>query len=129
MVFKEVINRATDYLSSPQGLETVKNAGQTIGGYIPGFGIRRKIGIHTGGAVGRWVGGAIGHAIGTVTGNAEKGRDIGSKFAEATLGFKKGGLVRKSGKYLVHRKEYILTKKQRPTKSQRKIVKRRNKKK
>lgn len=126
---QKVVDMGTSHFASDEGLKQVKRAGRAISSVIPFQNERNLLHGLTGGAVGRAIGGSIGKAIGTLTGNRKKGRIIGENFAESTLGFKKGGRVKKSGKYLVHKKEFVVPKGGKVTKKQKsKIVKRQKKK-
>lgn len=69
-----------------------------------------KIGSVLGSEIGRKLGGKSGAAIGGVLGEA------GGSIAP---GFKTGGKVKRTGKALVHKGEYVLPKSVKPTKAQR----------
>jgi len=126
---KRAVDAGTNALATPTGLKVVRAGGKKISGFLPFEGIRRSIGSLTSGAVGRTIGGLVGKGVGALTGNPEKGKQIGSAFGESTLGFKNGGRVKRNGKYLVHKSEYILPKGVKATKKQMKIIKRRKAKK
>lgn len=105
-----------------------KGAGSTISNLLPAKGLRDEAGKLTGGSVGRFFGGLGGKLVGAITGdkNAEqKGKDFGA----SALGFKKGGRVMKSGKYKVHKREFVVSKKRKVTKKQKKKVAKRKMKK
>ena len=74
-----------------------------------------------GGKIGKVLGGEIGGRIG-----GKSGRAIGSVLGEGagTLapGFKNGGRVKRTGKAVVHKGEYVLPKGVKPTAAQRKAV-------
>jgi outer membrane lipoprotein SlyB len=74
-----------------------------------------------GGKIGKVLGGEIGGRIGGKT-----GRSIGSVLGEAggslAPGFKNGGRVKRTGKALVHKDEYVLPAGVKPTAAQRKAV-------
>lgn len=121
---------ATDLLATRKGLRAVGVAGRVAS--LPFTPIRETFGNVLGqiteGSVGRGVGGAIGEGVGHLTGRPKEGRAIGSKFTENLLGFRKGGRVKKTGKYLVHKREYVLKKGSKPTKMQKqKVMRRRTK--
>lgn len=88
----------------------ISAAGGLAGGYIGG-----KIGRFVGGQKGENIGKGIGAGLGTIAGYA------GAK----TLGFKKGGKVKRNGKALVHKGEFVLPKGVKPTKKQIKKVRKR----
>jgi hypothetical protein len=92
--------------------------GQTVSSYIPFQKQREALGAYTGGKVGQTVGGILGGGVGLLAGDRKKGAKVGSRFGESVLGFKKGGRVKKSGKYLVHKSEFIVPKKVGVTKKQ-----------
>jgi hypothetical protein len=105
-----------------------KGAGSAVGGAVPFKEQRESLGKITGGKVGSFLGGLGGKLVGAITGNKDaeqKGKDFGS----AALGFRKGGRVKKGGKYLVHKREYIVPKKTKVSKKQKKTVAKRQKKK
>lgn len=109
-------------LNSPQSSSFINNfkggivgaglsaAGGLAGGYIGG-----KLGRLIGGERGENIGKGIGGTLGGIAGYA------GAK----TLGFKKGGKVKRTGKALVHKGEFILPKGIKPTKKQIKKVRKR----
>ena len=125
---KKLVDIGSTHFATPEGLNQVGRAGKAVSSVLP-FERERNLlgGAITGGAVGRVVGGSIGKAIGTLTGNREKGEAIGSKFGQSVLGFKKGGRVKKSGKYLVHKSEFVVPKKGKITKKQKSKVAKRHK--
>ena len=78
---------------------------------------------------GQYAGKFFGRNLGKYTGIKEReGGDIGYRVgssAATALGYKKGGKVKKTGKALVHKGEFVLPKGVKPTKAQMKAVKRR----
>lgn len=74
-----------------------------------------------GGKIGKVLGAEIGSKLG-----GKSGRAIGSALGEAggslAPGFRNGGKVKRTGKALVHRGEYVLPKGVKPTAAQRKAV-------
>lgn len=84
------------------------------GGYAGGY-IGSKLGRLIGGEKGENIGKGIGSTIGGIAGL------VGAK----ALGFKKGGKVKRTGKALVHKGEFILPKGVKPTKKQIKKVRKR----
>ena len=72
--------------------------------------------------IGSAVGRSAGRKLGKLTGIHEQeggmiGRRIGTKVANL-LPFKKGGRVKKTGKILIHKGEFLLPKNVKPTKKQ-----------
>lgn len=128
---KDKVGQGANYLRG-QGSSAVdgfdaKGAGSSVNNFLPGKGLRTEVGKLTGGGVGKFLGGLGGKLVGAITGNKDaeqKGRDFG----ESALGFKKGGRVKKSGKYKVHKREFVVSKKRKVTKKQKKKVAKRKKK-
>jgi hypothetical protein len=78
---------------------------------------------------GQYTGKFFGRHLGKYTGIKEReggeiGGTVGSNLA-TTLGYRKGGRVKKTGKALVHKGEFVLPRGVKPTKAQMKAVKRR----
>ena len=114
--------------------ESVANIGGTLGNIAlgilnPGAALAKHIGgIITGGAVGREVGrffGGLGHHKDEAS--RERAREHGGKVGQGILGFKKGGRVKKTGKALVHKKEFIVKSGIKVSKSQKMKVQKRKK--
>lgn len=80
-----------------------------------------------GGHLGRF----FGRHLGKYTGIKEReGGEIGNRVGSSVaslMGYKKGGLVKKTGKALVHKGEFVLPKGVKPTKGQRRAVSKRRK--
>lgn len=92
-----------------------------------------KIGHVIGRLIGSKLGGFAGKHLGKYTGIGEKGgEDIGGRIG-GKLGsfvpFKKGGRVKRTEKAVVHKGEYVLPRGVKPTKKQRKAVKKRHRRK
>jgi hypothetical protein len=87
------------------------------------------IGQQLGEVLGRALGGAGGTLLGKYTGmGANEGSMIGSDLSAKIgklLPFKKGGRVKKTGKIMAHKGEFVLPKGVKPTKKQLKAVKKR----
>lgn len=130
------------------GLDTATAAGilGTVGATIvnPYAGIGKAVlGVFTKGKVGQEIGRFLGSARHASTGDVEldniingseeqrkKRGDDAAEYGGALLGFKKGGRVKKSGKALVHKKEFIVKSGIKVTKSQKmKVQKRKESKK
>jgi hypothetical protein len=116
-------------INTQRQIDKAGRVGSAISGFVPFRNEREAFGTLTDGRVGGTIGGLIGRGIGWLTGDQQKGHDIGSKFGSNLLGFKKGGRVKKSGKYLVHKREFIVPKKVGVTKKQKAVVKKRRSKK
>jgi hypothetical protein len=116
-------------INTERQIDKAGRVGSAISGFIPFQREREAFGTLTDGRVGGTIGGLIGRGIGFLTGDQQKGHDIGSKFGANLVGFKKGGRVKKSGKYLVHKREFIVPKKVRVTKKQKTAVSKRRSKK
>ena len=71
-----------------------------------------------GSAIGKLAGGIIGKKLG----NQKAGEEIGGAVGTVAPGFKTGGAVKRTGKALVHKGEYVLPKGVKPTAAQRKAV-------
>lgn len=93
-----------------------------IGG-IAGKGLGHEVGKFLGSKLGKLVGGSKGEQAGERIGG-ELGGAAGG-LGGSLLPFKKGGRVRKTGKALVHKGEFILPKGVPPTKNQIKKVRKR----
>lgn len=89
--------------------------GHAAGGVAGGF-IGSKLGRLIGGKRGRDIGEGIGSTFGAITGGL-----VGS----AAPTFKKGGRIKRTGKAILHKGEFILPKGVHPTKSQIKKVRKR----
>jgi len=124
---KSKLNQFISKYATNDGLNKVYKVGQTVSSYIPFQKQREALGSYTGGKVGQTVGGILGGGIGLLAGDRKKGAKVGSRFGQSVLGFKKGGRVKKSGKYLVHKQEFIVPKKTPVTKKQLSKVSKRNK--
>jgi hypothetical protein len=74
-----------------------------------------------GSQLGSALGGAIGNRYGGKTGQ-EIGSTLGKIGGAAIPWFKKGGAVKKTGKAIVHKGEYVLPKSVKPTKAQKAAV-------
>jgi len=88
------------------------------------------IGKKLGGILGKALGGFAGQKLGKYTGMGQEqgqksGEDIGSDFGEKYLPFKTGGRVKKNGKIIAHKGEFILPKGIKPTTHQIKMVRKR----
>jgi hypothetical protein len=85
-----------------------------------------KYGAAFGPLVGELIGQIAGHHLGKYTGmNSAAGGQFGTKFGQVVGGltrYKKGGRVKRTGKAIVHKGEYVLPRGVRPTKAQRKKV-------
>jgi hypothetical protein len=82
------------------------------------------IGQQLGSLLGSAGGGAIGSFFGSPTLGASVGGLLGGELGRMT-GFKKGGRVKRTGKALVHKGEFVLPVGVAPTKAQKKAVKKR----
>ena len=71
-----------------------------------------------GGKLGKIAGGIIGKAVG----NEKLGQQLGGIAGEMAPGYKTGGQVKRTGKALVHKGEYVLPKGVKPTKAQKAAV-------
>ena len=88
------------------------------------------IGKFIGHHAGKFVGKLAGKKLGKYTGiHAERGGEIGSHVGSALgehlIPFKKGGRVKKNGKIIAHKGEFVLPHGVKPTTHQIKVVKRR----
>ncbi len=89
-----------------------------------------KIGKSLGAILGKALGGFAGNKLEKYTGvGAEEGRksgeEIGAELGEKYLPFKKGGRVKKNGKIIAHKGEFVLPKGVKPTTHQIKMVRKR----
>lgn len=87
-----------------------------------------KIGRKLGEAAGKAIGGFAGKELGQHTGIHQKegqqiGQDIGGDILDFLIPFKKGGKVKKKMPALLHKGEFVLPAKVKPTKAQIKAVK------
>lgn len=87
-----------------------------------------KTGRKLGEALGKAIGGFAGKELGKFTGmgqaeGAKKGEDIGGDFLDFLIPFKKGGKVKKKMPALLHKGEFVLPARVKPTKAQIKAVK------
>lgn len=87
-----------------------------------------KIGRKLGSALGKGLGGFAGKELGKFTGMNQKegqkvGEDIGGDILDFLIPFKKGGKVKKKMPALLHKGEFVLPAKVKPTKAQLKMVK------
>jgi hypothetical protein len=111
-------------------------AGKALGaaagplGFIAALVAREVGGQFTGGAVGNAIGQGFGHVVGLFKKTkAEKDEAVrrGGEIGKTIVGFKKGGRVKKSGKALVHKKEFIVKSGIKVSKSQKMKVQKRKK--
>jgi hypothetical protein len=114
--------------------EGVAHIGGTLGNIALGFlNPAAALAKHIGGAI---TGGAVGREVGRFFGglgnhkdeaSRERAREHGGRVGQGILGFKKGGRVKKSGKALVHKKEFIVKSGIKVSKSQKMKVQKRKK--
>lgn len=89
-----------------------------------------KIGRSLGGILGKALGGVGGKYLKQYTGIGEdegrqKGEELGADLGEKYLPFKTGGRVKKNGKIIAHKGEFILPRGVKPTTHQIKMVRKR----
>lgn len=89
-----------------------------------------KIGKSLGAILGKALGGVGGKYLEKYTGigeqeGREKGESLGGDLGEKYLPFKKGGRVKKNGKIIAHKGEFVLPKGVKPTTHQIKMVRKR----
>lgn len=87
-----------------------------------------KLGRKLGAAAGKAIGGWAGKELGQHTGMGQKegqrvGEDIGGDILDFLIPFKKGGKVKKKMPALLHKGEFVLPARVKPTKAQIKAVK------
>jgi len=89
-----------------------------------------KVGRFIGEHAGRFLGRFAGKKLGKYTGIGEEhggklGHEIGGSTGEHLIPFKKGGRVKKNGKIIAHKGEFVLPRGVKPTTHQVKMVKKR----
>ena len=83
---------------------------------------------HTRGLVGRTIGAKFGEGLFKSREAKQIGATLGAIQGQRILGFKNGGRIKKSGKALLHKGEFVVSKRSKVTKKQKSVV-RKNKKK
>ena len=84
----------------------------------------RKLGAAAGKAIGGWAGKELGQHTGMGQKEGQKvGEDIGGDILDFLIPFKKGGKVKKKMPALLHKGEFVLPARVKPTKAQIKAVK------